>query len=83
MLALVDIMALTATALSKEDPRCHNARLQTCEDNTCITQSEENLKLEMSTLWQEHIVWTKMFIISVADDNTADRDAIYQKACDQ
>ena len=79
MLALVAIMALTATALSKEDTRCHNARVQTCEDNTCITSSEENLKLEMRTLWQEHIVWTKMFIISVADDNTADRDAITKR----
>lgn len=39
-------------------------------NTTCITMSQEDLKLKMRMLWTEHVVWTRMFIMSVADNIT-------------
>lgn len=75
MLALIAIAALTATASSADT---QNTKMQADENITCVTQSEENLTLEMRTLWQEHIIWTRMFIMSVAD-NTSDKSLVTKR----
>jgi hypothetical protein len=67
-LTLIALVALSALALGA------NTQTTTMKANntTCITMSQENLKLKMRTLWTEHVVWTRMFIMSVAD-NTSDK----------
>jgi hypothetical protein len=73
-LTLVALVALSALALGA------NTQTTTMKTNktTCITMSQENLKLKMRTLWTEHVVWTRMFIMSVAD-NTTDKAVVTQR----
>jgi len=47
-------------------------------NQTCITMSQEDLALKMRELWAEHVIWTRMFIMSVAD-NTADKAAVTER----
>jgi hypothetical protein len=67
VMALVALVALSALALSAET--------QMSSNQTCITKSEEDLLLKMRMLWEEHILWTRMFIMSVAD-NTTDKAVV-------
>jgi hypothetical protein len=68
VLTLISLVALSASVLGAE-------KTQISSNQTCITNSEEDLKLKMRTLWEEHIVWTRMFIMSVAD-NTSDKTLV-------
>jgi hypothetical protein len=65
MMALVALVALSALALGAE-----MQKNQMSSNQTCITKSEEDLLLKMRMLWEEHIIWTRMFIMSVADNTT-------------
>jgi hypothetical protein len=47
-------------------------------NQNCITSSEADLKLKMRMLWEEPIIWTRMFIMSVAD-NTTDKAAVTER----
>jgi len=69
-MALVALVALSALTLGAE-----MQKTQMSSNQTCITKSEEDLKLKMRILWEEHIVWTRMFIMSVAD-NTTDKAVV-------
>ncbi|MDD1751405.1 MAG: hypothetical protein LUO89_16190 [Methanothrix sp.] len=40
--------------------------------------SEMNLTLQMRELWAEHVIWTRMFIMSVAD-NTTDKTVVTER----
>src|SRR5512137_16456 len=62
MLTLVAVVALSVSALG--------ADMQTTSGQTCITPSQEDLKLNLRELWAEHVIWTRMFIMSVADNTT-------------
>ncbi len=42
-----------------------DAKMQT-GSSACITPAEEDLKLALRTLWNEHIVWTRLAIMSLA-----------------
>jgi hypothetical protein len=42
------------------------------------TKSQENLTLKMRELWAEHVIWTRMFIMSVAD-NTSDKAVVTKR----
>jgi hypothetical protein len=44
-------------------------------NQTGITKSQEDLTLKMRELWAEHVIWTRMFIMSVAD-NTTDKAVV-------
>ena len=35
---------------------------------TCISQIAMNLSDEMNTLWEQHVFWTRLFLISVAEN---------------
>jgi hypothetical protein len=70
MMALVALVALSALALGAE-----MQKNQMSSNQTCITKSEEDLLLKMRMLWEEHIIWTRMFIMSVAD-NTTDKAVV-------
>jgi hypothetical protein len=70
MIALVALVALSALALGAE-----MQKTQTSSNQTCIAKSEEDLLLKMRMLWEEHIIWTRMFIMSVAD-NTTDKAVV-------
>jgi hypothetical protein len=61
LVALVALVALPASSLGADMQKT---------GQTCITKSEEDLKLQMRMLWEEHIIWTRMFIMSVADNTT-------------
>ena len=61
LVAVVALVALPALSLGADTQKT---------DQTCITKSEEDLKLKMRMLWEEHIIWTRMFIMSVADNTT-------------
>jgi hypothetical protein len=69
-IALVALVALSALALGEE-----TQKTQMSSNQTCITKSEEDLLLKMRMLWEEHIIWTRMFIMSVAD-NTTDKAVV-------
>lgn len=59
---LVALIGLTVTALGEDMEPQGNA------EKACINASEVELSQEMRMLWEEHIVWTRMFIISVAEN---------------
>jgi hypothetical protein len=70
LMALVVLVALSALTLGAE-----MQKTQMSSNQTCITSSQENLTLQMRELWSEHVIWTRMFIMSVAD-NTADKAVV-------
>ena len=70
MLTLVSLAALSVSALG--------ADMQTTSGQTCITPSQEDLKLNLRELWAEHVIWTRLFIMSVAD-NTTDKTVVTQR----
>lgn len=71
VLALLALAALSALALGADKTGMPS-------NQTCITMSQEDLKLKMRMLWEEHIVWTRMFIMSVAD-NTTDKALVTKR----
>lgn len=71
VLALFALVALSASALGAD-------QAQMPSNQTCITKSQEDLKLKMRMLWEEHVVWTRMFIMSVAD-NTTDKALVTKR----
>lgn len=70
LMALVAFVALSALALGAE-----MQKTQMSSNQTCITKSQEDLTLQMRELWTEHVIWTRMFIMSVAD-NTTDKAVV-------
>src|SRR5512136_657584 len=70
MLTLVALAALSVLALG--------ADMKTTSGQTCITPSQEDLKLNLRELWTEHVIWTRLFIMSVAD-NTTDKTVVTQR----
>lgn len=73
LVALVALVALSASAWGAD-----MQKTQMSSNQTCITKSAEDLKLEMRMLWEEHIIWTRMFIMSVAD-NTTDKAVVTER----
>ena len=73
LLTLIAFVALSALALGAD-----MQETQMSSNQTCITMSAEELKLKMRMLWEEHIVWTRMFIMSVAD-NTTDKALVTER----
>ncbi len=73
LLALIAFLAMSALALGAE-----MQETQMSSNQTCITLSAEDLKLKMRMLWEDHIVWTRMFIMSVAD-NTSDKALVTER----
>jgi hypothetical protein len=63
-------VALSVSALGADN--------QTTSGQTCITSSQEDLKLNLRELWAEHVIWTRLFIMSVAD-NTTDKAVVTQR----
>jgi len=70
-LTLVALLALSALAMGADMQKT----TMKANNTTCITMSQEDLKLKMRLLWGEHVVWTRMFIMSVAD-NTTDKAVV-------
>ncbi len=55
-----------------------DTKMQTGSSAACITPSEEDLKLALRTLWNEHIVWTRLAIMSLAS-GSADKDPVLNR----
>jgi hypothetical protein len=70
VLVLMSLAALSASGLGMDK--------QAASGEKCITTSQEDLKLNMRMLWEEHIIWTRMFIISVAE-NTSDKAVVTER----
>lgn len=70
VLAIAVLATLAMSAVGVETQKS-----QATSSQSCITLSQEDLRLEMRELWAEHVVWTRMFIMSVAD-NTSDKTAV-------
>lgn len=68
ILTLISLVALSASVFGAE-------KTQMYSNQTCITESQEDLNLKMRELWAEHVIWTRMFIMSVAD-NTTDKAVV-------
>ena len=73
MLTLVALMAVSLSALGAD-----MQETQMSSNQSCITMSEVNLTLQMRELWAEHVIWTRNFIMSVAD-NTTDKAAVTER----
>jgi len=73
LLTLIAFVALSALALGAD-----MQETQMSSNQSCITMSEVNLTLQMRELWAEHVIWTRMFIMSVAD-NTTDKAAVTER----
>lgn len=75
------VLMLTLTALLAVSMPTLGADMQqseTSSSQTCVKMSEVNLTLQMRELWAEHIIWTRMFIMSVAD-KTTDKAAVTER----
>ncbi len=70
ILALIAIAAVSAPALGSEMERAELSSSQ-----NCITQSQEDLRLNMRELWEEHIIWTHLLVMAMID-NTTDKDVV-------
>lgn len=70
-LTLVALVALSVSALGANN----QTTTMKANNTACITMSQEDLKLKLRMLWDEHVVWTRMFIMSVAD-NTTDKSVV-------
>ncbi len=73
LLTLIAFVAMSALALGAE-----MQTTQMSSNQTCITKSQEDLTLKMRELWAEHVIWTRMFIMSVAD-NTSDKALVTER----
>lgn len=71
MLTLVALAAISSLALGADMQKAPMKGNNT----TCITMSQEDLNLKMRMLWTEHVVWTRLFIMSIAD-NTTDKAVV-------
>lgn len=71
MLTIVALLALSVSALSADMQKAP----MKVNNTSCITMSQEDLKLKMRMLWVEHVTWTRLFIMSVAD-NTTDKAVV-------
>ena len=47
---------------------CANQMLYTIQPTSCISLKALDLLKEMNTLWEQHVFWTRLFLISVAED---------------
>lgn len=47
---------------------CPNTIHQPDENENCITQKEIKLSDEMNTVWEQHVFWTRLLLISIASD---------------
>jgi len=57
-LTLIALMALSTLAQSADMQKAP----MKVNNTTCITMSQEDLKLKMRMLWYEHVTWTRLFI---------------------
>jgi hypothetical protein len=73
LVALISLVALSALALGAE-----MQKTQMSSNQTSITKSQEELTLKMRELWAEHVIWTRLFIMSVAD-NTTDKAVVTKR----
>jgi len=73
MLTLAAIVIMSMSALGAD-----MQKTQLSSNQTCIKMSEMNLTLQMRELWAEHVIWTRMFIMSVAD-NTTDKTVVTER----
>ena len=72
---------LVLIALTASSPLAFGADMQKTlmsSNQTCVKMSEVNLTLQMRELWAEHVIWTRMFIMSVAD-NTTDKAVVTKR----
>lgn len=73
VLTLFALLAISVSALGADMQQSEMSSNQ-----ACVKMSEVNLTLQMRELWAEHIIWTRMFIMSVAD-NTTDKAAVTER----
>lgn len=73
LLAMVSLAALSFSAVGAD-----TQKTQLSSSQNCITMSQEELKLKVRELWAEHVIWTRMFIMSVAD-NTTDKAPVTKR----
>ena len=80
MLIIAAIVFLNAVALGADmkTPAGSEMRKQMSQNTTCIMPSEENLRLALRTLWNEHIVWTRLAIMSLASSQD-DKDPVLNR----
>jgi hypothetical protein len=77
MLFIATIVFLNAIALGADmkTPAEGGMRKQVSQNSTCITPSEEDLRLSLRTLWIEHVIWTRLAIMSLASGSD-DKDPV-------
>ena len=71
--AAIAIVAVSI-AVSAEMPDARVADLE----KPCVNSSEVGLLLQMRVLWEEHVVWTRMLIISIAG-NLSDTQPVTER----
>ncbi len=74
LVALIVFLTLPTLVLGADDG-AKKTQISSNLNQTCITVSQEDLKQKMRELWAEHIIWTRLFIMSVAD-NTTDKPVV-------